>query len=89
MEKERLKKQIKALQSELARLEALDENTAFEVGSTYMTNWSAPEPFTITKIVTNKQGELVGFHGIYENSKHLGVSPLGYRLGRRLVKNPS
>lgn len=55
----------------------LFKDLSFEVGETYQTKFATAERFTITVINTNKQGRVIGFKGVYENSKHLGEVPLG------------
>ena len=49
----------------------------FEVGKTYQTRICSAWVFTITKIFTNTLGNVKGFEGIYPDSPHLGICPIG------------
>lgn len=48
----------------------------FEANKSYKTKFASGEMFFITKIRTTKDNTIIGFIGIYENSKHLGECPL-------------
>jgi len=52
-------------------------NLPLEKGKVYMTRFQVPEPFLLTDISYNKNKEVTGLRGVYQNSPHLGVCPLG------------
>lgn len=51
----------------------------FEEGKTYQTKFATGEKFLLKKIIwtKGKKPKIYGFEGIYENSSHLGICPLG------------
>lgn len=72
-----LKRDIKEKQNELARLEVLAAEKPLVIGQTYTTKLQTAEKFTLTRILTNKNGQVTGLKGVWTNCSHLGEVPLG------------
>ena len=56
-----------------------------EEGKIYKTKFATGELFFLSKIKTDKQGNVIGLEGVYQNSKHLGNCPLS---SDRLIPEP-
>ena len=48
----------------------------FEEGKVYKTKFATGESFLLVKIKRDKKDKIIGFDGIYENSKSLGICHL-------------
>ena len=57
-------------------LHKIEVTVPFEIGKVYMTKFQTRELFTLTKIDTDKKGEVVMLYGIYDKAQHLGPCPL-------------
>lgn len=60
----------------MKKLHRQEIDIPFEVGETYTTKFATGEKFSITRLIKNKDGEVIMAYGIYEKHSHLGECPL-------------